>query len=125
MNVAFKHLEAKLRFGDLSIAQWASVLGGVLGALAFTQYLSPFGGTLGLIAGVYLGAIPASAAFLASVTEFDLAGTARAALRWRRTRGRYLPGGGQAALGYAVAGDQRDRDAAPLTPGAALEGLWS
>ena len=23
MNVAFKHLEAKLRFGDLSIGQWA------------------------------------------------------------------------------------------------------
>ncbi len=30
MNVAFKHLEAKLRFGDLSVGQWAGVVGGIL-----------------------------------------------------------------------------------------------
>ena len=41
MNVAFKHLEAKLRFGELSIGQWAGILGGVLFALVFAQYLSP------------------------------------------------------------------------------------
>ena len=58
MNVAFKHLEAKLRFGELSIGQWASILAGVLFALGFAQYLSPVGGLAGVILGVYLGAIP-------------------------------------------------------------------
>ena len=44
MNIAFKHLEAKLRFGDLTVGQWAAILAGVLFALVFAQYLSPIGG---------------------------------------------------------------------------------
>ena len=31
MNIAFKHLEAKLRFGDLTIGQWAAIFAGVDG----------------------------------------------------------------------------------------------
>ncbi len=41
MNVAFKHLEAKLRFGELSIGQWAAVLGGVLFAVVFARVPEP------------------------------------------------------------------------------------
>ena len=41
MNVAFKHLEAKLRFGELSIGQWAGVLGGVLFALRLRAVPEP------------------------------------------------------------------------------------
>jgi hypothetical protein len=102
MNIAFKHLEAKLRFGDLSIGQWATILGGVLFAVAFAQYLSPLGGLGGAILGVYLGAIPASAAFFASLSEFDLWGLIAAAVRWRRAPGRYVAGGGDAAHGYVL-----------------------
>ena len=44
VNLTFKHLEAKLRFAELSIGQWAGVLGGVLFAMLFAEYLSPFHG---------------------------------------------------------------------------------
>ena len=47
VNVAFKHLEAKLRFGELTIGQWAAVVAGVLFGLVFAQYLSPVGGRVG------------------------------------------------------------------------------
>ena len=91
MNVAFKHLEAKLRFGELSIGQWAGILGGVLFALVFAQYLSPVEGLPAVVLGVYLGAIPASAAFFASLSEFDLWGLTEpacaAATPARRARG--------------------------------------
>src|SRR5919108_1046236 len=102
MNVAFKHLEAKLRFADLSIGQWASVLGGVLFAFVFASFLSPFGGMAGVVIGVYLGAIPASAAFFASLSEFDLWGLVAAAIRWYRRGGRHLPGPGGSAGGGVV-----------------------
>ncbi len=109
MNAAFKHLEAKLRFADLSIGQWASVLGGVLFAFVFAEYLSPIGGMGGVIIGVYLGAIPASAAFFASLSEFDLWGLVGAAVRWHRRDGRHVPGAGESALGYALLADEPRR----------------
>jgi hypothetical protein len=105
VNVAFKHLEAKLRFAELSIGQWAAVLGGVLFAMLFAEYLSPVGGLGGAIVAVYLGAIPASAAFFASLSEFDLWGLVAAAVRWRRIDGRYLPGAGETARGYLLLTD--------------------
>ena len=108
MNVAFKHLEAKLRFGELSVGQWAGVLGGLLFALVFSQYVSPVGGAAGLVLGVYLGAIPAAAAFYASLSEFDLWGLLIAAARWRREEGRYLPGPGSGATGYLAVCETAD-----------------
>src|SRR5215216_140422 len=119
MNVAFKHLEAKLRFGELSVGQWAGVLGGLLFALVFSQYLSPLGGPAGLVLGVYLGAIPAAAAFYASLSEFDLWGVLAAAARWRRDGGRYVPGPGEHAVGYVLleeTGDAPRPGAASLDP---------
>jgi hypothetical protein len=124
VNVAFKHLEAKLRFADLSIGQWASVLGGVLFAFVFAEYLSPVGGMGGVIIGVYLGAIPASAAFFASLSEFDLWGLVAAAFRWYRRDGRHVPGAGESASGYALLADEPDE----LQSGAVdldLEALWA
>ena len=66
--------------------------------------------------GVYLGAIPASAAFFASLSEFDLWGLLAAALRWRRSPGRYLPGGGETARGYVLLADGRRRRRAARRP---------
>jgi hypothetical protein len=123
VNVAFKHLEAKLRFGELTIGQWAGILGGLLFALVFAQYLSPFGGTVGLVLGVYLGAIPAAAAFFASLSEFELWGLLAAALRWRRRPGRYVPGAGLDAIGYVTLSERPAEDASPLA-GLEPEALW-
>src|SRR3954469_13508001 len=125
MNVAFKHLEAKLRFGELTIGQWAAVVAGVLFGLVFAQYLSPVGGVWGMVLGIYLGAVPACAAFFASLSEFDLAGLVIAALRRRRQPARYLPGSGCAAHGYHVAADG-DRNAAATgdSDELDLEALW-
>jgi hypothetical protein len=125
MNVAFKHLEAKLRFADLSIGQWAAVLAGTLFALLFAQYLSPVGGIGGVIIGVYLGAIPVSAAFFASLGDFDLWGVTAAAVRWRRREGRHVPGPGRTARGYVL---HPDDAFVPATDGGAAEldlgSLW-
>ena len=127
MNPAFKHLEAKLRFGDLSIGQWAAVVAGVLFAVCFAQYLSPVRGLGGLILGVYLGGIPVSAAFLASLSEFDLWGLIRAVIRWRRSGdGRYLPGGGDEARGYVVRASQTDGPGAwNASVELDLDGVWN
>ncbi len=124
MNVAFKHLEAKLRFGELSIGQWAGILAGVMFALLFAQYLSPVHGLAGVVLGVYLGAIPASAAFYASLSEFDLWGLCAAALRWRRSAGRYIPGGGETAGGYVLVADAPDVGSGADVPAIDLGSLW-
>ena len=60
------------------------------------------------VLGVYLGAIPASAAFFASLSEFDLWGLLIAAARWRREDGRYLPGPGSGATGYLAVCETAD-----------------
>ena len=112
MNVAFKHLEAKLRFGELSVGQWAAVFTGVLFAVVFAQYLSPVGGIGGVILAAYLGAIPASAAFFASLSEFDLWGLIASAIRWRRRQGRHVPGAGCQASGYLLLEEHGDSDGA-------------
>ena len=123
MNSAFKHLEAKLRFGDLTVGQWAGVVGGLLFGLAFAQFLSPVGGIWGAILGVYLGAIPASAALFASLSEFDLAGMIAAAIRRRRRPARYLPGGGEVARGYVLF-NETHTSAQTETTARDLEALW-
>jgi len=125
VNVAFKHLEAKLRFGELTISQWAAVVAGVLFGLGFAQYLSPVGGVWGMVIGIYLGAIPASAAFFASLSEFDLIGLLVAAVRRRRQPARYLPGAGCAAQGYQLAPDgARTTGAVTGRDELDLEALW-
>jgi len=123
VNTAFKHLEAKLRFGELSVGQWAGVLAGVLFGLVFAQYLSPVRGLWGAVIGVYLGAVPASAAFFASLSEFDLWGLLGAAARWRRNPGRYLPGPGTRAHGYCLT-EETGADYAVLTDRLQLDGFW-
>ena len=59
----------------------------------------------GAISGAYIAGVPLAAAFVASQTEFDLWGLLAAIARWRRLRGRYLPGPGAHTHGYAVTGE--------------------
>lgn len=101
------------------------MIGGVLFALLWSQYISPVGGLAGAVVCVYLGAIPASAAFFASLSEFDLWGLAVVALRWRRHDARFVPGPGGSATGYVVIASE-----AAVAPdderwaGFDLEALW-
>ena len=98
----------------------------MLFALVFAEYLSPVGGLGGVILAVYLGAIPASAAFFASLSEFDLWGLLAAAIRWRRREGRYVPGAGATARGYLLLADDGDgaATAADRRPSSISASLW-
>src|SRR5690242_18615755 len=101
-NLAYKHLESKLKIGELTVLQWTGLFAGVMAALGWGMYLSPFGTYLTLISAVYVAGVPAAAAFLASVTEFDLWLHLRAMAAWQRAGGRFQPGGGSTAPGYRL-----------------------
>ena len=126
MNVAYKHLESRLRIAELTIGQWAGVLCGVMLAVGWGMYVSPLGAYPTLISAIYLAALPAGAALLAGLGDFDLWLHVRALVAHRRRPGRYEPGPGGAARGYLVAAQPADETAA--VSGAPvdldLEELW-
>ena len=103
MNVAYKHLDTKLRIADMTIGQWMGVGLGLAVAIGWGFYLQPpLGPTLTAVTAVYLGALPAGAALLASMSEFDLLLMVRSAIRWRRHEGRFIPGPGNPVSGYVL-----------------------
>jgi hypothetical protein len=128
VNVAYKHLDTKLRIAELTVGQWGGVLLGVGIAALWGLLLSPFGDYLTLISAVYLGALPAGAALLAGYTEFDLWLLVRSAVRWRRLEGRFAPGSGGGSRGYVLReGDDDERGAAQARPRPReldLQSLW-
>jgi hypothetical protein len=107
MNVSYKHLDSKLRIGDLTIGQWLAVFAGLTLAIAWGLYVSPFGATITMTSAIYLGALPCGAAFLANATEIDPFLLIRSAIAWRRLRGHFAPGAGGSASGYVVKGEGR------------------
>jgi hypothetical protein len=108
MNPAPAHLEAKLRFGwDFTVGQIAAMIVGILIGFAWANWLSPIRGIGAAITGVYVGALPVAAAFVASQTEFDLWASLSSAARWRRASGRFVPGAGDVS-GYVVLDDERN-----------------
>jgi hypothetical protein len=108
VNPAPAHLEAKLRFGwDFTVGQIAAMIIGILIGFAWANWLSPIHGIGAAVTGVYVGALPVAAGFVASQTEFDLGAVVLAAVRWRRAEGRFLPGAGVCA-GYTVLADHDD-----------------
>ena len=61
------------------------------------------------LSGTYIAALLVIPVFVASQTDFDLAGLVVGALRWRRLDGRYVPGAGVAGRdGYLLLGDGGD-----------------
>jgi hypothetical protein len=102
MNIAYKHLDAKLRIAELSVGQWIGVLLGLAIGIGWGVYVSPFGPTLTLTSGIYLAALPAGAAFLGNITEFSPWLLIRSAIAWKRREGRFLPGPGASVHGYVV-----------------------
>lgn len=117
MNIAYKHLDTKLRIGELTIGQWLGVALGVAIAGAWVLYVHPpFGATLTAVSAVYLGALPAGAALLASSSEFNIILILRSAVRWRRHRWRYVPGPGERLRGYELRDDLADAPRGPQRP---------
>jgi hypothetical protein len=121
VNAAYKHLEAKLRVGELTLGQWAGLVVGAITALVWGFYVSPLGTSLTIFSACYIGGLPAAAIFLATMSEVDMWLLVRSALRWRREEGRYLAGAGRAAGGYVVRAD--DGGQAPRAHAAQLEEL--
>jgi hypothetical protein len=111
MNVAYKHLDSKLRIMELTIGQWLGVLAGVGLAILWAYELSPFGPQLTLISAIYIGALPAGAVLFANFTEFDLWLLVRSAAAWRRLEGRFAPGPSDSVRGYVLLEPADDRDA--------------
>ena len=66
-------------------------------------------GCCGAMSGAYIAALPVIPVFVASQTEFDLAGLVAGALRWRRLDGPLRAGAGQSATGYVLRRARRDR----------------
>jgi hypothetical protein len=125
MNPAYKHLEQRLRIGEFTLWQWAGVLTGITLAMVWGFYVSPFGVVLTLFSAIYFAGLPALAALMASVTEFDLLGLLRSSWRWWRSEGRYLPGAGpEAPEGYVVYDERRGRELASGVEPPDLEALW-
>lgn len=126
IHVAYKHLDSKLKFGDLTVGQWLGIALGILVGVGWGMYVCPFGTYLTLASSVYIGALPAGAAMLASVSEFDLMLLVRAMVRWRRRDGRYAAGPGESVRGYVVVpapvSESRARDDVPEIDLAALWG---
>ena len=102
MNVAYKHLDAKLRISELTIGQWLGLFVATMGAILYATYFSPFGTALTLATAVYVGGLPVAVIIVASFSEFDLWQLVRSAARWRRLDARYLPGPGTASAGYRL-----------------------
>jgi len=128
MNPAFKHLESKLRVGELTVGQWVAVALGFIAALVWGLYLSPLGSALTILTSTYLFGLPAVAAFLVGVSDFDVWLLVRCAVRWWRGNGRFLPGAGDRAQGYVLTTtdiENRDDDLNDHTPDLDLEALWA
>jgi hypothetical protein len=126
MRAAPAHLEAKLRFWDLSVGQIAAAFAGVMLGVAWAKFLSPLPGMWGAMSGAYIAALPVIPVFVASQTELDLGDLVVGAVRWRRLEGRYLPGAGETAHGYLLIEERTDAgvrdDAEVLQPW--LGALW-
>jgi hypothetical protein len=127
-NVTYKHLEGKTVVGLFSLGQWAQLLAGVVLGLLFGIYLSPLPPIPTIFFSCLLPGLPVAASYGAMGLEFSVTQGARAAWRFWRRPGRYLPGAGKSASGYLV-----QPDPAPHQPGAAaqaaasardLEALW-
>jgi hypothetical protein len=125
MNVAYKHLNAKLKIGEFTVGQWSVVFFGAIVMLLWGFYLSPLSGYLTMITAVYLGGLPIALAIIANYAEFNLWRFARSAWAWSVADGRYPPGPGSVTHGYRIMPDPRQRGGEhEITPFPDLAELW-
>jgi hypothetical protein len=124
VHTAPAHLESKLRFWDFTVGQIAAAFAGIMLGFVWARFVSPLHGMLGAMSGAYIAALPVIPVFVASQTEFDLAGLVANALRWRRLEGRYVPGPGQSANGYVLTLERGEIDPAGGGLELDLQALW-
>ncbi|MDW5598839.1 hypothetical protein VSS74_31060 [Conexibacter stalactiti] len=127
MNIAYKHLDAKLRIAELSVGQWIAALTGLGLGIVWGVYLSPLPPTPTLVSAIYFGTLPAIISVLSNLTSVSPAVLARSALGWRRRDGRFTPGPGDGVHGYRVVerrAPERDRGELGLADAADLSKLW-
>lgn len=125
MNPAYKHLQDRLRIGDLTVPQIVAMFAGFMGGLVWALYVSPFSPYLTLFTAIYLACLPAGSVLLASSTEFDLWLYLKGCVREAFTDGRFTAGPGEGTDGYSIF-DETDRAgerAASATP-LELRDLW-
>jgi hypothetical protein len=121
----YKHLEAKLRLGSLSLGQWVQI--GVAGAASaiFGVYVSPLPTGATTFVSIVAAGMPVAVSYGAMGLEFSVGDFAVAAWRFWRSPRRYVAGAGQTSAGYIVRCEQAVT--APNGPGPRLsdrEALW-
>jgi hypothetical protein len=104
----YKHLEDRLKIGELTPMQWFSIFAGVSIGLVWAMWISPLPTLLTIGTAFYIGGVPALLGFFAGAAEFNLAQTIGARMAWRRNPGRYGPGGGEPRPPYLVKPDPRE-----------------
>ncbi len=124
MNVAYKHLQSKFRWRELTFGQWAAVAIGGLIAGVWGLYLSPLPPYLSLFTAVYIGGIPMMAVVVAAQVDFDIWRHVLWALAWRRAEDVFAAGAGDVVRGYTVIPATADRGNDVRRPALDLEGLW-
>ena len=98
----YKHLEASLRLGSLSLGQWVQITGAGAAAAIFGVYVSPLPTSATIFVSIVGAGMPVALSYGAMGLEFSVASFAAAAWRyWRRPR-HYLPGAGELGTGYVV-----------------------
>jgi hypothetical protein len=125
VNPAYKHLQDRLRIGDLTVPQIVAMFCGFMGGLVWALYVSPFSPYLTLFTAIYLACLPAGTVLLASSTEFDLWLYLKGCVREAFTDGRFTAGPGESTDGYSTftETDRSDERAASATP-PQLRDLW-
>lgn len=123
MNVAFKHLEDRIRIGELTLSQWAWLLLGIALAALWAFELSPFGMLGTTFTAIYVAGLPALGAVFAGFTELDLVGLATGAFRWWRSEDRFEPGA-EEATGYLISEPAGESGTYTPQPTIDMEELW-
>jgi hypothetical protein len=99
-NPTYKQLEASLRIGALTLAQWAQVLVAGVVALVFAVYVSPLPIGATIFVSVVLAGAPVALSCGAMAQEWSVIDAMRAQWAWFTSPRKYLPGPGQKATGY-------------------------
>jgi hypothetical protein len=129
-NETYKHLEDPLRLSGLTIGQYAALAGTTLVAIVFGLYLSPLSPGMTIGVSLFLAGLPISLSYAVSGSDVAITDTIGSLYRWARADKHFLPGCGEAPVGYVVARDDgEERPPARSTEDVAharrqLEGAW-
>jgi hypothetical protein len=124
-HTTYKHLEAKLRLGSLSLGQWVQITAAGAAAAVFGVYVSPLPTSATIFVSIVGAGMPVALSYGAMGLEFSVADFAAAAWRYWRSPRHYLPGAGDHGSGYVVVPEPQ----APTSDGTARqlgdrEPLW-